>query len=81
MIQLSKFGRNDVPYFATITLADHLAQHVAAVLGVGADLLGPAPGLNGLGPLLADQHFGAFDLVDRGVAGLALGVGVTRWKS
>src|SRR4051812_12858758 len=52
------------------TLQD-LAHDVAAVGGVGADLARPAALLGGGGPLLAQQHVGAIDLVDRDIARLA----------
>ena len=44
-----------------------------AVAGEGAHLAGPAAGLDRLGPLGADEHVRAVDLVDGGVAGAVVG--------
>src|SRR3546814_2536980 len=45
-----------------------LEQPVLTVAGVGADFGRPAAALHRLGPLRAQHHVGALDLVDRGLA-------------
>src|SRR3954468_15408102 len=50
-----------------------LAQHVATVARKRPHLSGPAPELHGLRPSAAGKHLGAFQLVIRAVARLALG--------
>src|SRR3954468_4135314 len=50
-----------------------LAQHVATVARKRPHLSGPAPELHGLRPSAAGKHLGAFQLVIRTVARLALG--------
>src|SRR3954462_7035235 len=51
----------------------NLAQHVATVERKRPHLSGPAPELHGLRPSAAGKHLGAFQLVIRAVARLALG--------
>src|SRR5262249_56546140 len=57
---------------ATGALRDAAIHHVAAVRGVRAHVLGPAPFLDRLRPGVADQHRPALDLVERVVGRLAL---------
>src|SRR5215831_7947527 len=51
---------------------DPAVDHVAAIGGVGANVLGPAPFLHRLRPRVTGEHGGALDLVERVVGGLAL---------